>query len=334
MRLPPLNIPDILLWCDDFRARHGRYPTRSDGRIVGQLGLRWRAVDACLKCGFRSLPGRSSLARLMLEHRQRRHKGMLPALSVRKILAWLDAFHARHGRWPNAHAGKVPEAPGETFRAVEDALNHGGRGLPGGSSITRLLAERRNVRNRLAPPGLSVEQVLTWADRHRRQTGKWPSRDAGPVAGAKRQETWVTIDVALRRGTRGLPRRGSLARLLEKHRAAPNRKNRPPLTERTIVRWARAWRERTGKWPTHTSGEIPEAKGTATWSAVQDALQLGGRGLPGGDSLYRLLLRNGRKGRSARAKWPVSVADCSGSDRAADYGSTSRSLLREAKARS
>ena len=177
MRLPPLNIPDILHWCDDFHARIGRYPTREDGRIVGQLGLRWRAVDACLKCGFRSLPGGSSLARLLLEHRQRRHKGMLPALSLRKILAWLDAYHARTGRWPNADAGKIPEAPRhETFRAVEDALNHGGRGLPGGSSIARLLAERRDVRNRLAAPGSPPEQVLKWADRHRRRTGSWPTR--------------------------------------------------------------------------------------------------------------------------------------------------------------
>jgi hypothetical protein len=301
MRRPRLYISDILCWCDAFHERIGRYPTRDDGRIVGQLGLRWQAVDACLKCGFRGLPGGSSLARLLLKHRQRRHKGLLPPFTLHRILAWCDAYHARHGRWPNAHAGKIVEAPGETFRAVEDALCHGGRGLPGGSSIARLLAARRDVRNRLALPELTIEQVLIWADRHHRRTGAWPTRHAGPVAGAKNEETWATIDVALRRGARGLPQRGSLARLLARRRSVPNRKSLPALTERRIVRWAKAYRERHGKWPTHTSGEIPESKGAATWSAVENALKMGGRGLKGGDSLYRLLMRNGRKGRSARA---------------------------------
>ncbi len=301
MPRPILYISDILSWADAFRARVGRWPSREDGRIVGQLGLTWSAVDQSLKVGGRGLPRGSSLAKLLLERRSRRHKGLLPRYTYRRLLAWADAYHSRTGRWPKPHSGPIAEAPGETFRAVEDALNHGGRGLPGGSSIARLLADRRGVRNRLALPVLSVEQVLTWADRHRQRTGRWPTRHAGPVAGTKGRESWASIDVALRQGTRALPRSGSLARLLAKYRAVPNKKDRPPLTEGTIVRWARAYREQTGKWPTHTSGAIPESSGTETWSAVQNALQMGGRGLPGGDSLYRLLLRHGRNGRSAKA---------------------------------
>jgi hypothetical protein len=60
---------------------------------------------------------------------------------------------------------------------------------------------------------LTVEQILAWADRHRRRTGRWPSADSGPVLDAP-GETWGALNLALWNGHRGLPRRLSLARLL------------------------------------------------------------------------------------------------------------------------
>jgi hypothetical protein len=49
----------------------------------------------------------------------------------------------------------------------------------------------------------------------------------------------------------------------------------------------------TGRWPTAGSGPVAAAPGE-TWSAVNQALHSGPRGLPGGDSLVRLLRRSGR----------------------------------------
>jgi hypothetical protein len=62
----------------------------------------------------------------------------------------------------------------------------------------------------------------------------------------------------------------------------------PPLTVEQILAWADAHRGRTGLWPHAKSGPIPEAPGL-TWGAVNMALHGGYRGLPGGDSLSRLL---------------------------------------------
>jgi hypothetical protein len=65
---------------------------------------------------------------------------------------------------------------------------------------------------------------------------------------------------------------------------------RPPLTEAQILRWADAHHGRTGTWPAVRSGPV-EGEPGLTWRAVAAALSRGRRGLPGGDTLARLLHR-------------------------------------------
>jgi hypothetical protein len=78
-----------------------------------------------------------------------------------------------------------------------------------------------------------------------------------------------------------------------------HRGRRPTLTAEQILAWSDAHHARTGKWPSADAGPIPEAPGL-TWRGVQSALSGGARGLPGGDSLARLLDRH-RPGRVAGA---------------------------------
>jgi hypothetical protein len=56
----------------------------------------------------------------------------------------------------------------------------------------------------------------------------------------------------------------------------------------TILEWACEHFERTGRWPNLWSGPIAAAPGE-TWCAADMALKAGRRGLPGGNSLARLL---------------------------------------------
>jgi hypothetical protein len=63
-----------------------------------------------------------------------------PPLSEAQILAWADAHHARTGRWPSAASGPVCGVPGESWRGINQALDSGYRGLPGGDTLARLLA--------------------------------------------------------------------------------------------------------------------------------------------------------------------------------------------------
>jgi hypothetical protein len=62
------------------------------------------------------------------------------------------------------------------------------------------------------------------------------------------------------------------------------------LTVKLILRWADAHRERTGTWPHARSGPVAGAD----LGAANRALYAGNRCPPGGDTLPRLLRRNGR----------------------------------------
>jgi hypothetical protein len=70
---------------------------------------------------------------------------------------------------------------------------------------------------------------------------------------------------------------------------------RPPLTVAQILAWADAHHARTGQWPRQYSGPVAGADGE-NWAAINNELWQGLRGLPGGDSLERLLGRYRRPG--------------------------------------
>jgi hypothetical protein len=210
-----------------------------------------------------------------------------PKLAVAQILAWADFFHTRTGRWPRERDGVVAGSLGETWRRVDSALRIGLRGLPGGTSLARLLAEQRGKYYLGKRPPLKVKDILAWADTHYRATGRWPHAKLGVIAAAP-GETWDAVDMALRNGNRGLPKDTTLARLLTEHRGKRNMANLPRLTRRRILAWADAHYRRTGRWPHVLAGPIAEAPGES-WHAVNQALYLGCRGFPGGSSLALLL---------------------------------------------
>jgi hypothetical protein len=287
---PLLFEEQIVIWAETQHQRTGEWPTENSGWILGSGGESWVGVDSALRKGYRGLPGGSSLPQLLAVRCGKRNIGDLPSLPRSAILEWADAYLQSTGKWPTYRSGPVEEAPGETWLAIHQALSHGQRGLPAGSSLARLLAEERGARNCWSRPNLSVEQVLAWADQHHTQTGAWPHKKSGRVAAAP-GETWQAVDHALARGSRGLPGGSSLAKLLARERNASKRFWTAPLSKRLILTWADAYRDRTGALPTQKAGPIPEAPG-ATWHWVDDALRLGRCRLPGGSSLAELLAQH------------------------------------------
>ena len=285
LRRPPLSVPQILEWADAHYQRTGKWPSRTSGPVLESLDT-WGAINGALNHGGRGLSGHSSLPQLLAKHRGVRNKSRLPRLSLRQILAWADAHHHRFGKWPISESGGVPDAPGETWKAVDLALRHGRRGLSGGSSLAKLLATRRGVRNNRGLPPLSEAQILAWADAHRQHTGEWPNVHSGRVIDAT-DETWFNLDKALRVGVRGLKGDSSLSKLLTEQRGVRSPTRPPKLTLKQVREWAEAHHRRTGKWPSQYSGAIADAPGE-TWKSVDTALRLGLRGLPGGSSLARL----------------------------------------------
>lgn len=202
-------------------------------------------------------------------------------LTEAKILEWADAHRARTGKWPGVHSGRVYGTRDEDWSALDGCLEYGGYGLPGGSSLAKLLASHRGVGRRRGKPRLTVKQILQWADAHHRRTGA--------VAGV-RGETWLKIDSCLNRGARGFRGGTSLARLLETHRGVRHRQYPPRLTIKQVLGWVDAYYTVWKRWPHNRSGPIDGAPGE-TWRSVNDALYLGRRGFPRGSSLAKLLDR-------------------------------------------
>jgi hypothetical protein len=288
-QLPPLTEEQILAWADAHHQRTGNWPTGKSGPIPEAPGETWTAVQMALRNGLRGLPGGSSLSLLLAEHRGVRNAWSRPNFTIEQILAWADAFHERTGHWPHSLSGTIAEAPEESWGAVNHALKRGSRGLPGGLSLAELLAIERGVRNKVNLPRLSRKRILAWADAHYQRTGQWPTADSGPIPECP-GETWGTVDEALRKGRRGVRGQSSLARLLEQHRARRNIQSLPPLSYKKILAWADAHHERTGDWPNVNSGAVHVAPGEQ-WDTIDDALRQGHRGLAGGSSLLRLLVK-------------------------------------------
>jgi hypothetical protein len=220
--------------------------------------------------------------------RRKRSRGQRrPTFSIPQILTWADEFYNRHGRWPTPLTGRIVGTMGEKWRNVDSALRIGLRGLEGGTSLPRLLAEARGVRNQTNLPRLNVPMILGWADAHRARTGTWPKETSGLIPEST-GDTWFAVDRALRAGVRGFPGRSSLPQILTRFRSARNIQRLPRYSIKQILGWADEHYERTGRWPNNSSGPVHEVPGE-TWSAVNTALKLGRRGLPTGSSLPQLL---------------------------------------------
>jgi hypothetical protein len=134
----PLCVEQILAWADAHRERTGHWPMERSGPVPEAPQETWRAVCEALRVGLRGLEAGGSLPRLLAEHRDAPPRRQPKPLIERQIIAWARAHQGRTGRWPSAASGPVADAPQETWRALDTALREGFRGLPGGSSLSRL----------------------------------------------------------------------------------------------------------------------------------------------------------------------------------------------------
>jgi hypothetical protein len=94
--IPLLSVTAILPWVDAHYRRTGRWPTRRCGAILEAAGETWNAIDQALLKGGRGLPGGSSLAQLLVEHRGVRHRA--PPLSI------AHRHDPRHCHYPHSPA--------------------------------------------------------------------------------------------------------------------------------------------------------------------------------------------------------------------------------------
>lgn len=149
---PALTVPLILSWMDAHFQETGRWPDEYSGAVLGTPRENWGTLNRALQVGNRGLPGGTSLARLRRETGRCEQRPPEHPLTVQMILAWADAHFQATGQLPQRTVKNVIGASDETWPAIDIALRRGGRGLPGGWSLSRLLKEYRQLPERRGRP--------------------------------------------------------------------------------------------------------------------------------------------------------------------------------------
>ena len=140
---PPLTEAKILRWAREHHDRTGRWPVTLSGKLIGASDDDWAAIDMALRNKRRGLPRRTSLSRLLSEHYRGRYRVTLGRITIRQIVKWAERHYRRTGTWPTHHSGPVSGVPNLSWAAIEYALRCGRRGLPGGSTLVRVLEKPR-----------------------------------------------------------------------------------------------------------------------------------------------------------------------------------------------
>ena len=149
--LPPLTEDKVCRWAEAHCRQTENWPNDDSGPVQAAPGETWYNINAALAQGLRGLPGGDTLAQLLARRLGVRHRANAPQLTVGQIVNWAVDHERRTGRRPNAWSGPVVTAPGETWRLLDGYLRSGRRGLPGGSSLARMLAEKLGALPRSKP---------------------------------------------------------------------------------------------------------------------------------------------------------------------------------------
>lgn len=288
-RRPKLSLAKIRQWAAAHHRRTGRWPTvAAAGDIPESPGDTWRSINKALTRGTRGLGAKSTLAKVLGKTPGSIRRLVGAPLTVKQILQWSREHHEEFGTWPTIGSGSPLSAPREKWVNINMALKNGQRGLPGGTTLSKLLKRETGSIRSLRLPPLTIQLVLDRADDYHRRHGKWPTEHSGPVDGLP-GETWKKVQSAFHTGTRGLAPGSSLAKTLNRYRGVPCiQRSESPLTERQILKWADAYYAKHGRWPSGASGFV-EGTDHEDWRKITGSLCDGTRGLPGGSSLSRLL---------------------------------------------
>lgn len=199
-------------------------------------------------------------------------------------------FFEENGQWPTERSGKVKNGYNkDTWAGYSSSLYNGTRGLPGGSSLPRLMAEMCKSPKRAFKEHITEDYIAEKAMSHYSMYGEWPNQYSGKVYDGIPGDSWSGYNSSLRSGNRGLSGGSSLAKLLDTRFGVFNRASRPDISNEFIIQKAVNFFESVGKWPTSVSGVVDDGFHGDTWGGYDQSLRLGLRGLPKGSSLSKIL---------------------------------------------
>lgn len=205
-----------------YRDVHGKNPVYTGGDATSYFGYpeTWAAIGQCLDLGLRGMPGGSSLHKFLVEQGFAKPIPTKPRLSnsvIRRSV--LKYTRANSGKMPTIRSGDATPYFGypDTWKSVHQALAHGYRGMPGGSSLSKFLSNHGFKPHKPRPknkPPLTMDAITIAIQRYRKMHRGNPSDASGDATPYfDHPETWTAIGQCLRIGFRGLPGGSSLSNL-------------------------------------------------------------------------------------------------------------------------
>ncbi len=212
-----IPISELLKWCDNHFKEKGKYPRCTQDIIPNSGGLRWKQLDSLMRSGSRGFAKGTTLRKFLVKHRGERDMKNLPDLSEKRIKELLLAYYEKHNQWPKSSSEEIadPETK-DSWQKISYAFVHGKRGLY--KSSLRLFINE-NLDSSLVKEQLTVDKILNWADAFFKKHGEYPKQRSGVIPQSK-NDTWMTIETALREDRRGMRGEKSLYQFLKKHRNA------------------------------------------------------------------------------------------------------------------
>jgi hypothetical protein len=202
------------------------------------------------------------------------------SLTEEKIIGFVKSFYKVHGRYPAAHTKENDGLPeGYTWITIDSALTHCSQGITAKSSIAKLISKHLGVRYKGDLPDFSEEKIVEWAKKYFLVHNKYPSIRTKPSDWLPEGETWIALDIALKRGTRGLPGGSSVAKLFEKYFGIRNKTNIPKISEQCIIDYMIVFKDKYGYFPHAHSKENEMLPSGESWHGFDKALRNARRGL-------------------------------------------------------
>jgi superfamily II DNA or RNA helicase len=167
-------------WVGQFIKVNGEKPNKWDGIVEfakdDYEGITWNAINTALNRGNQSLLGGSSLADFIeTEFGLKNPKGN-EVLSEEEIYKLIQNFINEHGRKPQKTDGAIDGSEGRiTWKNIDRRLQDGSSGLVGGSSLTKFIEARFEIRDQGKVPKLSVDLIRFWILQYIRKYKKKPT---------------------------------------------------------------------------------------------------------------------------------------------------------------
>ncbi len=284
-------------YISDYFNKNSKYPLATSNEIIpNSNNTKWSDIAQALSKGLRGLkPGRTfaiflkdNFGYINPDDNYNRE-----IITEDMILSKADEYFEQKGKWPKTDSGNIAGFD-ITWRTINERLKSGNLGLRASGGLASLLFEKRSVNfagKHKSKKNFTDEYVLQLCDAFYEKNNRYPnSKDRDKLVDGEKFN-WRVIVSAYSKGRRGLKKGMSIAKLLKKNRNVINKysNQKPKLSIKEIKFWIKEYIKDNDKPPVASEKKNVKGQIDENWHNLDNALRIGLRGLPRGNSLAKLV---------------------------------------------